>query len=481
MFLNNQENSISLTKSKEKIKLIKPEYFEDTYVLNIKEDKNEYLSCNIVEAFGVIPTADSLIKTNNQVLLALKEMYDNNEYSDLILRRGYLTDKESLAQEVDDHKSGYDVDFFIKGKKWTDFEGHKVADALIKNAYKYGFVLRYPDKHNYQPWHYRYVGPVHAKIMHDEDLTLFRYLDGLNKLATKQIYNVAGTTYRLYVVSKDDIVVPKYYNYFISSLNANKYVITFDTKKTANIKKMTTKKDLVGKNLNELKVLYDLTLVNKDHEIPTELLNNVNLVSLTKYLSDDNNPKYLLDENVLRKLKPLIDKANKLDRHTTYLTSSYRTYKDQKRLYDNGDKKLVQVPNHSEHQTGLAFDIANSYKPNTGFIETYQGMWFKKHAHEYGFILRYPIDKVNITGISNEQWHFRYVGQLNATIMQENNLTLEEYINYFKDDTIYQVSYNNKNYRLYKSSLDSDTIKTFNNADKIYYLKDNSYLSITEK
>ncbi len=479
--LNNKENKEVLIKSTNEFELVKPEYIEDTYILNIDEDKVEYLKNNIVEAVNIIPTSDYTIKTNNQVLFALKEMYDNNNYSDLILRRGYLSDSDSVSAGVDDHKSGYDVDFFIKEKKWTDFEGNKSADDLLKNSYKYGFVLRYPNKDNYQPWHYRYVGKINAKIIHDENLTLFDYINKLNNLEVKQLYNVGGTDYVLYVVDKEDIVVPKYFNYEISSLNSNKYVIIFNTKKDVTISKLNEKNNIEEYDINQLDITYALALINKDNEIPNGLLNNINLVSLTKYLSEDNNPEYVLDETVLKKLQPIIEKANKLDRHTTYLTSSYRTYEEQKLLYDNGDKNLVQVPNHSEHQTGLAFDISNSYKPNTGFTETYQGMWFKQHANEYGFILRYPIDKVSITGISNEQWHFRYVGELNATIIKENNITLEEYMDYFDEDTIYEVSYNDKKYLFYKSSLVSNKIKTIKNNSNIYYLTSDTYLTIVEK
>ena len=481
-FLNNnkEKRDVCLIKIDDEFELITPEYVEDTYILNINEDKVKFLANNVVEAVDIVPTTDYTIKINNQALIDLKDMYDNNDYSDLIVRRGFLNDEDSALQKVDDHKSGYDVDFYIKGKKWTEFEGNKSADDLIKNSYKYGFVLRYPDSDDYQPWHYRYVGKDNTKIMHDENLTLSEYIKKLNNLEIKQLYSINGTDDILYITDKDDVVVPKYYNYKVSSINSNKYVIIFDTKKNVSINKVDDINNIEEYDIKQLDIKYDLALINKDNEIPDGLLNSINLVSLTEYLSDDNNPQYVLDENVLKMLKPLLEEANTLDRHKTFLTSSYRTYEEQKDLYDNGDKNLVQIPNHSEHQTGLAFDIANSYKPNTGFTETYQGLWIEKHAANYGFILRYPIDKVNITGISNEQWHFRYVGKLNAKIIKENNLTLEEYIDFFDNDTLYKVSYNDKDFYFYKSVLISDKIKTIKGNQTIYYLTNDTYLTIID-
>ena len=61
------------------------------------------------------------------------------------------------------------------------------------------------------------------------------------------------------------------------------------------------------------------------------------------------------------------------------------------------------------------------------FGNTPEYQWVINHAHEYGFILRYPKDKTNITGTANEPWHFRYVGKKAAREMYEKNLTLEEY------------------------------------------------------
>lgn len=470
-----------LSSYRKDIELVKPEQVEDTYMLNLKEDKKEYLDDNIVEAISVIPVSNYSKKGNNRALLALKEMYSENDYKDLILRRGYLSQNDSLMEEVTDHKSGYDFDFYIRGEDWEDFKGNEPADHLIKNSYKYGFVLRYPKKKDYQPWHYRYVGKPSAKIIHDKKLTIDKYIQKLEKLKKNKIYKVSGTSYLLYVTSKEDITVPKYYNYVVSSINDTDYLVTFDTKKETSIKEIKDKKITDNLNINKLNISYNMALINKNNNIPANLVKARKLVSLTKYLNEDNNPKYLLDEEVLKSLKPLMDKTNKVDRHKTYLTSAFRTSAEQKELYDKDDREMYQKPGKSEHETGLAFDIASSYKHKSKFLETLQGKYFDKHAHEYGFILRYPKDKETVTGVKYEQFHYRYTGKLTATIMKDNNLTLEEFIDYFENDKVYEVKYKKKDYVICKSTLKGENIKTIKNSKDIYYLREATYLSIGEK
>lgn len=92
--------------------------------------------------------------------------------------------------------------------------------------------------------------------------------------------------------------------------------------------------------------------------------------------------------------------------------------------------QIVTVPGASEHQIGLALDIiSNDYVVlNEGFENTDAGKWLKEHSKEYGFILRYPRGKEQITGIDYEPWHFRYVGKEAATIIMEKEITLEEFV-----------------------------------------------------
>jgi len=118
---------------------------------------------------------------------------------------------------------------------------------------------------------------------------------------------------------------------------------------------------------------------------------------------------------------------------TLSLVSGYRSYETQQRIYNNyvtsrGVKYADTIsarPGHSEHQTGLAFDIGNL---NTTFGNTTGGIWLKENCHKYGFIIRYLKGKEDITGYSYEPWHIRYVGVEIATEIMSKNITLEEYL-----------------------------------------------------
>ena len=108
------------------------------------------------------------------------------------------------------------------------------------------------------------------------------------------------------------------------------------------------------------------------------------------------------------------------------VTSGYRDYQRQKEIFEESEPGDAQPPGASEHQTGLCFDVTT--ETNDGFESTEQYAWLRAHAHEYGFIQRYPANKAHITGISYEPWHYRYVGVKAATAIREQDITLEEYV-----------------------------------------------------
>ncbi|MCC5893896.1 MAG: D-alanyl-D-alanine carboxypeptidase family protein [Alkalibacterium sp.] len=115
--------------------------------------------------------------------------------------------------------------------------------------------------------------------------------------------------------------------------------------------------------------------------------------------------------------------------------STYRSYDYQKTLYTNYVKKDGQAaadrysakPGHSEHQTGLAFDISQTGAKNP-FAESKATKWMETNAHTYGFIVRYPKGKEHITGYMYEPWHLRYLGVDLATKVYNSGKTLEEYL-----------------------------------------------------
>lgn len=118
--------------------------------------------------------------------------------------------------------------------------------------------------------------------------------------------------------------------------------------------------------------------------------------------------------------------------------SGYRSFEYQKVVFDKSvaekgiDETLrsVALPGSSEHQTGLAIDIA--YMDNGVYIENTSDSdpeikWLKENAYKFGFILRYPEEKEDVTGFKYEWWHYRFIGVEMATILYAENITLDEY------------------------------------------------------
>ncbi|EPD49808.1 hypothetical protein HMPREF1210_03255 [Paenisporosarcina sp. HGH0030] len=132
--------------------------------------------------------------------------------------------------------------------------------------------------------------------------------------------------------------------------------------------------------------------------------------------------------------------AAKLDGFELVAFSTFRSFERQETLYNqyvskDGQQAADQYsarPGYSEHQTGLAFDIGErnfeQHWASASFGKTPAGQWIANNAHKYGFIMRYPLGKEEVTGYMHESWHFRYVGVEPATDMFTHKQTLEEYL-----------------------------------------------------
>lgn len=147
--------------------------------------------------------------------------------------------------------------------------------------------------------------------------------------------------------------------------------------------------------------------------------------------------------NQLRKvaadaLKEMFDEAEESGIYL-YARSGYRSYQTQVQLFqgyadqhgEEAANRYSAKPGHSEHQTGLVMDVTSesvNYQLTESFGETEEGKWLKEHAHEFGFIIRYPEGAEDITGYIYEPWHIRYLGVDMATKVYESGLTYEEYL-----------------------------------------------------
>ncbi|WP_455543670.1 M15 family metallopeptidase [Intestinibacter sp.] len=186
--------------------------------------------------------------------------------------------------------------------------------------------------------------------------------------------------------------------------------------------------------------------INKKSETIIKNINGAYNVSGTIIV----NKKYGLDENYTYKNnQKLFNEATKAfnnmkkdaekDGMSLNIISRYRSYDVQNWIYEKYKQQYSNIdtfsakPGYSEHQTGLAFDL--SEKPKTSvrdafeFTEEYK--WLRKNAYKYGFILRYPKGKSNITGYKFEPWHYRYVGENISYSLKDGDITLEEYLNIY--------------------------------------------------
>ena len=184
---------------------------------------------------------------------------------------------------------------------------------------------------------------------------------------------------------------------------------------------------------------WNLKLVNFEHALdetfePTELA------------EVDNG--YAADSRIADATKKMIADARSKDNVRIIALSAYRDYDYQMELFENKVQRLQQekgysvdkareeaktvvaYPGTSEHQLGLALDLVDArhikLDESQENIAAYK--WLYEHCAEYGFIVRYPNGKTDITGIIYEPWHFHYVGVDAAKVIMENNLTLEEYL-----------------------------------------------------
>ena len=181
---------------------------------------------------------------------------------------------------------------------------------------------------------------------------------------------------------------------------------------------------------------WNLLLVNKQHTIPEDYEFTLGTIK----------GSMRCDERIIEPLTQMFAAA-KEDGVNLIVCSPYRDLARQEYLFDRKMKGFIRsgmsyvdayktasitvtVPGASEHQIGLAVDIiSDTYSAlDIGFADTPAGQWLAEHSWEYGFILRYPLGKEEITGIQYEPWHFRYVGVDAAKVITKDGITLEEFV-----------------------------------------------------
>ena len=200
---------------------------------------------------------------------------------------------------------------------------------------------------------------------------------------------------------------------------------------------------------SDLPELYydELTIANKDNSLGADYLPELVTVP-SSYLAVRTGMQ--MTPETFEAYSKMYNDCREATGQGFYLISAYRSYQKQVSLFEEDvasyraqgysydravelTARSTQYPGHSEHQLGESVDIGNNYALNYTFYKTTAGAWVTANAHKYGFVLRYPADKTDITGISYEAWHFRYVGVEHATYIYEHDLCIEEYVELQKE------------------------------------------------
>lgn len=183
-----------------------------------------------------------------------------------------------------------------------------------------------------------------------------------------------------------------------------------------------------------------LTLANYENLLPKDFTVEVANIDSTRQF----------DARAIGDLNDMLNAMKKYGITNIWVQSAYRSVARQKELYDNSIQKYlgegktqeeaerltneyINKPGSSDHNLGLAVDfnyVDNKFEKLAGF------KWLQENAEDYGFVLRYPKDKEDITKIAYESWHWRYVGKEHAKKMNELNMCLEEYIEYLSEEKV---------------------------------------------
>ncbi|MRX72898.1 D-alanyl-D-alanine carboxypeptidase family protein [Bacillus lacus] len=187
-----------------------------------------------------------------------------------------------------------------------------------------------------------------------------------------------------------------------------------------------------------------LVLVNKEYALPPSYEPaDLTAPNVPFSFGDADVPQRYLRKEAAEALEELFAAAEG-EGVELFAVSGFRSYQRQEGIFTAETKhkgeehalQAVALPGQSEHQTGLAMDVTSKSADldiTEYFGETPEGIWVQENAHLFGFIIRYPEDKQDITQYQYEPWHLRYVGVETAQLLHQHQLTLEEYFQQVKE------------------------------------------------
>ena len=335
-----------------------------------------------------------------------------------------VTTKKDIKININDKV--YNTDYIIKVKNGTIIAKKQLIDTSKLGDKKITIKIKnYFNKTSNYTYKIKIIDQEPPKIEFKDKLSITEGTK-IDLLKDIKVTDNSKEEIKTIVEGKYDINKPNNYElYYIakdSSGNETKEKFVLEVKKkeitTANNSKdttFTTSKGYSGYTKNGITYIDEILVVNKTYSI-----------SATYYPGD------LTKETKSAMNKMFADaKATGLN---IYLSSGFRSYNTQKNLYNNyvavDGKATADTysarPGHSEHQTGLAFDVN---QVDNSFDNTNEAIWLSNNCYKYGFVLRYPKGKTNETGYMYESWHFRYVGKDLAVKLYNNGnwITIESY------------------------------------------------------
>jgi zinc D-Ala-D-Ala carboxypeptidase len=201
----------------------------------------------------------------------------------------------------------------------------------------------------------------------------------------------------------------------------------------------------------------NLLLVNTEYLVHQESIKSdvVNLYTLRDLKKGyELHSEIYLSEDVARCFSEMTVAANKEGVSHFLINSGYRGFDEQNALYQEMGSDYALPAGHSEHNLGLSLDVGSTQMKMN---EAPEGKWLENNAWKYGFILRYPKDKTAITGIQYEPWHIRYVGLPHSVIMEEKNFSLEEYLDFLKEQKSISTIIHGEKYEISYYPVTKDT------------------------
>lgn len=313
--------------------------------------------------------------------------------------------------------SSFKINFYGIKSEVLNRDYSKVLDKIVNKGYydkdylKEYFEIDYYDKDNFIKDVDKYLELGYKS----------KSINKFNEINNKKLYEIASNNYEKNLVEylNYDYFIPEYFDRYQKYFNEDYE----DTLIKVNI---GLDKDYYEEP-NTIDKYSTTMIVNKYNKldesfVPPDLVLLDNCSTGKEYLT--------------KEAKEAFDKlcnATKEAGLSLGTTSAYRSYQDQENTYNyylknNGEeyaKKYAALPGFSEHQTGLSIDVKSTTASPFKITKEYK--WMMENAYKYGFILRYPENKDNITGFNSETWHFRYVGIDIANYIKEHDFTYEEY------------------------------------------------------